>query len=258
MKRILVTLAFLLAVLYSAVAQKDTLPKEEDEMNVDLPDETQETDLVKKGQLQLETAVLYNTYREEKASLIGQGLLRYGVSRFLEVRLLAEDGRQRDTYITSTVQSTYPLAAGAKVRLLKDKKGLPDMALVSYVKLPFTSHTKVQQRYWSPIFLVAFQNEWGEKWKLEYNAGIQQEAYGTSWAWLGNVSLHYKLLKPLELSVEYFAQYQPKESPQHNIGGGLVYELGKSVTIYATVGSTIFYSGRNHFVSTGIAVRLPE
>ncbi len=227
-------------------------------MNVDLPDETEETDLVKKGQWQFETAVLYNAYKKEKSSHIGQGMVRYGVSHNLELRLLVEDGKQRDTYLTSTVQSTYPLAASVKVLLLEDKKGLPDIALVSYLKLPFTSRTKAQQRYWSPIFLAAFQNKWGTKWKLEYNAGIQQEAYSTSWAWLGNASLHYKLAEPLELFAEYYAQYQSKESPQHNIGGGLAYEWGKYVEIYASAGSTVFYEEANHFISTGIAVRLPE
>ena len=258
MKQILGTFAIVFILVSTANAQKDTIKKGDDEMNVDLPDETEETDLVKKGQWQLETSVLYNTYKTDKASLIGQALLRYGVSQALELRLLVEDGRQRDTYITSTVQSTYPLAASAKVLLLKDKRGLPDIAFISYLKLPFTSRTKEQQNYWSPIFLLAFQNEWDNKWKLEYNVGAQQEAYSTSWAALGNIALHYKIIDPLEVSAEYYAQYQPGEAPQHNIGAGLAYEWSKHIEIYASAGTTIFYNEANHFINAGIAVRLPE
>lgn len=259
MKHVLLTVVPLLFILLSTMAQNEPPgKKEDDEISVDLPDETEETVLVKKGQWQFETSVLYNTYKKEKASLVGQGLIRYGLSHAVELRLLVEDGRQRDTYITSTVQSTYPLAASAKVLVLKDVKGLPDISLVSYLKLPFTSRTKEQQRYWSPLFLAAFQNKLSSKWKLEYNAGIQQEAYGTAWAWLANGSLHYKITDPLEVNIEYYAQYQVNELPQHNLGAGIAYQLGKYVEVYVSAGSTIFYSEANHFINTGVAVRLPE
>jgi len=224
-------------------------------MNVDMPDETVETDVVEKGQFQLESAFLYNRFKEKPNAKIGQLLLRYGVTKRVELRLLAEDGQERDRYMEETVQSNYPLALGAKVVLLKDHEWLPDITLASLVKLPFTSRSKDQSAYWSPVFLLAFQNKLSEKWKLEYNAGIQQEVYSADWVWLANGSLHYKIVDPLEAFVEYYAQYKAGELPQHNVGGGFAYQLGNQVEFYVSGGSTVNYDEYNYFFSGGIAFR---
>ena len=227
-------------------------------MNVDLPDETEETDLVGKGELQIETAFLFNSYKDSKKSFIGQGMIRYGLSHRLEVRMSVEDGKNRDRYINETVQSTYPLAASAKASIIKDINGLPDITLVGYIKLPFTSKTKEQTRYWSPLILAAFQNKLSEKWKLEYNWGIQQEAYSANWVWTGNVSLHYKIVKPLEVFTEYYAQYDKGSPPQHNVGGGLAYQINKALEVYVAGGSTVHYEESNYFMNGGLAVRFAK
>lgn len=250
------------ALPYTATAQHEQQAPPQKavltEMNVDMPDETVETDLVEPGQLQAEAAFLYNRFRQASHARIGQLLLRYGVSKRLELRALAEDGCQRDRYMEETVQSTYPLAIGAKLVLLKDHGPLlPDLTLVATLKLPFTSRSGEQAAYWSPIFLLAFQNKLGENWKLEYNAGLQQEAYSTDWLWLANASLHRKIAKPLEVFAEYYAQYAPGEAPQHNLGGGLAWQLSNHTEVYVSGGSTIDYAEHNHFFSGGIAFRLP-
>lgn len=220
-----------------------------------MPDETEETKLIDKGQWQLETAILFNGYEQNNTSVIGQALLRYGLADKAELRIIAEDGKNRDQYMEETVQSTSPLALGTKVSLVKDHKVLPDITLVAYVKLPFTSRTAEQKKYWSPILLAAFQNKFGEKWTLEYNAGLQQEAFSADWYWLANVSLHYKIADPLEVFTEYFAQYRAGEDPQNNLGGGIAYQLGQHIELYAAGGRTVNYQPYNYFASTGIAFR---
>ncbi len=227
------------------------------EMNIDMPDETQEPDLVGKGIMQIETAYLHNFYKEGKRSAIGQGLFRYGLSDYVELRLLVEAGSQLVRYMEETVQSTYPAAASAKIRLLKDRKNLPDISLISYLQLPVYKVSKDKKAYWSPIFIFAFQNEFGEKWKLEYNVGVQQQAYSTQWAWIGNTSVHYKLVEQLEVFAEYFAQYQNKENPQHNLGGGLAYQLNNYLELFAMAGGTVNYEQSNHYINGGVAFRLP-
>ncbi len=226
-------------------------------MNVDMPDETEETDLVDVGELQLETAFLHNGYDTGMASNIGQLMLRYGIAQRIELRLLIEDGRQRDRYVEETVQSTSPLAIGTKVSILKDHSWLPDMTFVGYLKLPITSRTNQQKPYWSPILLMAFQHKFGEKWKFEYNLGVQQEAFSTKWNYIGNGSLHYKIADPLEVFIEYYAQFKNGEEPDHNLGGGLAYQIGQSVELYLSSGTRIISSERNHFYAGGVAFRLP-
>lgn len=245
-----------LSVAFSANAQTERKPAARKEMDVDLPDETEETTIIDAGEWQLETSVLHNRYNDGPSSTIGQLMLRHGVSERLEVRLLVEDGRQRDRYMEETVQSTYPLAASAKFVVLKDQKILPDITLVGYLKLPLTGRSRDQNAYWSPILLAAFQHQWGgDRWKLEYNGGAQQEAYSAAWVGLANASLHYKIVESVEVFGEYFAQFQPGEDPQHNVGGGIAWQCGAHVEIYAAAGSSIDTDRWNRFANAGIAFR---
>ncbi len=254
---VLFSLSVLLAKQSFSQQQAYTTKKEELEMNVDLPEQTEGTELVNKGKWQLGTGLLYNRYQQNSGSVIGRALLRYGLSKRLELRLLVEDGKERDTYIEETVQSIYPLAASVKISLLKDVKGLPDITLITYLKLPFTSHSSEQKAYWSPTFIIAFENKLSNKWKIVYNAGAKQDAYGTEWQALGNVALHYKLTKKLEIAAEYYAAYEPGENPSHNVGGNISYQAGENITIYINSGGTVFYEEQNHFFETGFAFRLP-
>ncbi len=227
------------------------------EMNVDMPDETQETDVIDKRQWQVEMAYLHNNYKEGKRSSIGQALVRYGVSSHFEMRVLVEAGRELRNYIEQTVQSTYPVALSAKLVVLKDHQNLPDIALISYLQIPFNPKNTDKKVYWSPIFIVALQHEFDEKWKLDYNTGVQQEAYSTEWAWIANTSLHYKVLDQLELFTEYFAQYQHLQNPQHNIGGGMAYQVNNYLQCFFMAGGTVNYAEANHYFNGGIAIRRP-
>lgn len=227
------------------------------EMKVDLPDETEAASLVDKGSVQLETALLLNRYHQESPSVIGQVLLRVGLSDRVELRALLEEGKNRDTYFDQTVQSTTPLGIGSKISLIKDHKWLPDMTFVGQLCLPVTSKSSRQHEHWSPILLMAFENKLSPKWELEYNAGGQQEIFSSQWVWLANGSLHYHVSEPLEVFLEYYAQYGVGKSGHNNIGGGLTYQLGNDVQVYLSAGSSVGYNEPNQFAAGGIAFRLP-
>lgn len=248
----------ILLISFSFVLNAQTTSVPLKEINADLPDETEETDLLDKGQLQVETAFLYNHFFSDASPKIVQSLIRYGLFNYLEARLLIEDGYARDKYLEETVQSTAPLALSTKISLLKDHSILPNITLVGYLKLPFTSRTGEQLPYWAPNVSLAFQHKFGDKWKLEYNVGGQQEVYSTDWVEFFNASIHYKVADRLELFTEYYGQYQTSEDPQHNVGFGAFYQINNYLGFYAVSGSTIQYKPHNYFVSGGIVVRLLE
>ncbi|GAB3428045.1 transporter [Niabella aquatica] len=248
----LITCLFLLTVTACAQSEKSSnIP-----MNADLPDETEEIALIDKGMFQVETAVLVNHYQDDASSVLGQLLVRYGLSDKVELRAILEDGKNRDAYFKNTVQATLPLGVGTKISLLKDHTWLPDMTFIGYLSLPFTSRSSLEQQHWSPILLMAFENKFSEKWKLEYNGGGQQEVFSDNWVWLANGSLHYKISNPLELFLEYFAQYPTGQQGHNNIGGGLTYELGHNTQIYLSGGSSVGYQEPNQFAAAGIAFRI--
>jgi hypothetical protein len=113
------------------------------EMNTDRPDQTDETHLVDKGQLQLETGFLYNNFDTGHSAWISRTLIRYGISKKWEAGILVEQGSERNRYLQETVQSTYPLALRVKASIIQNHTWLPDITLIGYLQLPYTSmHTK--------------------------------------------------------------------------------------------------------------------
>lgn len=110
-------------------------------IKTDRPDQTDGTEIIGKGKLQVETELYYNWFKEGRAAIISSTLIRHGVTKNIELRLLAEDGRERDRFIEETAQGLYPLAMGTKIAIIQNKKSIPDVSLINYIKLPFTSKT---------------------------------------------------------------------------------------------------------------------
>lgn len=251
MKQIILLIALLFTVHVGFTQKKE----KKDEMYVDMPDESEETNVLKKREWQFEPSFIFNKYKDGQHSSISQLLVRYGAGRRVELRLLSEQGSHLHRYMEETVQSTYPLAIGPKILLMEGEKLKPSIAFVSYLNIPVTTHGKSKDHL-TPLFLAAFQNEFSEKFKIEYNGGIQQGAFSQEWSELVNASVHYKLLDPLEVFFEFFAQYQHHTSPQNNVGGGLAYQFAKNLELYVAGGTTVRQSEYNRFIAGGLAVRI--
>jgi hypothetical protein len=198
---------FLCLLVTTARAQNDN------KMHTDWPDQSEDVHAMKPGELQLETGFSLTRFSSGEDAAIGHELIRYGFIKQLELRLVVEDGKHRDRYMEETSQSIYPLAASVKYSLIDDHQWLPDITLVGYLKLPFTSRSKEQKAYWSPAFVAAFENNLAEKLKLEYNAGIRQEAYSKEHLWMSTTGFMYDITDKLEVFIEHFAQYQSSKQP---------------------------------------------
>jgi hypothetical protein len=183
-------------------------------------------------------------------------MLRYGISKKIEVGLLIEQGRERNRYIEETVQSTYPLAVRIKAAVLENHNWLPGITLIAYMQLPYTSlQTKGGWRR-SPSLMAAFLNEAGTKWKIEYNAGFQQEAFNTDINWLVNGSIHYKATEKVELFTGYFSQFVAHKAPFHNADAGVSYKIKDNIQIDLAAGSSILYEEPNKFITLGFSIAI--
>lgn len=247
-----------IAVIMIMLLQSSRIFAQDEKMHTDWPDQSEDVQVMRPGQVQFESGLLYNNFEEGENAFIAHELIRFGVIKKLELRLLIEDGKQRDRYIEETSQSVYPMSLSAKYSLLADHEWLPDITLVGYLKLPFTSRTSDQKAYWSPAFVAAFEKELTKKLKLEYNAGIRQNAYDKDYAWIGTAGLLYDIAPKWEVFAEYFAQYQDGEAPQHNIDTGLLFDIRKNLQLDLAVGTTIFYDEPNRFMSIGFCYRVGQ
>lgn len=258
LQRVLVSLCAVLITISISYAQAAKSPVR-DTINADRPDQTESPHTVPKGCFQLEAGFFVNPFDSSggRTPLIGMGVLRYGLLKHLELRLMAEDGRERDRYLEATTQGVFPLAAGAKVLLLERERGIvPQIALLGWMKLPFTSRSDEQRSYWSPQLMLAFENKVGELLEIEYNAGAKQEAYGHHWQGMGSVSVHATITDKFKIFAEYFAQYQPDKDPMQNIDFGLIWLVMPGLQLDASAGRSFSAPAEasNRFASIGCSV----
>ena len=262
MLRLLFITSLLLLPLF-AKAQEQLLPNPPpDTINADRPDQTESPHIVPVGSLQAEGGITLNPFDSaggQPAPLVGMLVLRYGLGQRLEVRAMIEDGRGRDRFLDETTQGVFPLAVGSKLLLYESERGpIPQVALLAWLKLPFTSRTAQQKAYWSPQVLMAFENKIGERIEIEYNAGAKQEVYGPRWQGMGSASVHLEITDRLKLFAEYFGQYQPGEVPMHNADGGLMFLVTPVVQVDVSAGRTLgaAWGAANSFVMVGASARL--
>ena len=244
-------LCLLCLVTGFAMSQSDNKLKK---INSDLPDETEGTEILNKNEWQFETSYLRASFPSGPQPRIIQGLLRYGLFEKAELRLLVEDGENRDRYIEETVESTYPLALSTKIKLLEKHPFLPDITLVGYLKLPYTSHSTEQTNYWSPIAALTFKNDIGEKWNVEYTAGMQQEAFSSEWVTSSSASVHYQILERWEVFGEYYGQYKAGEDAMHNAGLGTFFQFNDHFGMYTVGGKSFSSEPANSFLSIGLTI----
>jgi outer membrane putative beta-barrel porin/alpha-amylase len=229
---------------------------QDDEMNADRPDQTEEVHLVPKKRFMVESGFISTRFDSGRNALIVRTMLRYGITKGVEIGLLTEQGRERNRYIEETVQSTYPVAARLKVALLEKHKWLPDITLVSYVQLPFGKNDEGKNARGSISALLAFMHELSDKWRFEYNAGFQQEAFDHKFGWQVYTSLHYKLTEKLESFVGSYSQFERDQHPFHNMDAGLAYKIKEHFQVDIAGGTSINYHEQNEFLTVGFAVML--
>ncbi|MBW8684679.1 transporter [Chitinophaga rhizophila] len=231
-----------------------TFARAQDKINTDRPDQTDGATVIDPKSIQFETEFYYNKFSTGEKALISSSLLRYGLTKKVEARLLVEQGQERDLFISETTQGQYPLALSTKIAVLKDKRNLPDIALIGYLHLPLTSH-KGNYGYWSPSATLVIEKEF-DKLTATANGTYKQEAFEKEWIWQVSGDLKYELSERISVFGEYFAQYAPGDSPLHNADGGILYHITPDWVVYLAMGHTLFTKESNYFGNAGLAFRI--
>jgi len=239
-------LLLLLLLPISVIAQE--------KISTEQPDQSYGADVLEKKEFQFETSVYYNSIKENPNPVISTTLLRYGLFKNVEIRLLAEQGDYRDVYISETAHSTYPLAFGTKIALVKEQKYVPGIAIVAYLALPFTNFDH-QNSQWSPGFVAAFDKHLSD-FTLTLNGGIKEEAFEHKWEYMYTTDLKYEVSEKVQVFAEYFGQYEKQEDPVHNMDSGVMLLLNKKCQIHLAGGMSVAHHPSYYFVNSGIAFKL--
>lgn len=221
------------------------------ELNTDRPDQSDGASIVKKGKVQLESSFSYTAIGKTDHPVILSNLVRLGMSKRLELRLLVEQGYKRNIFIDETAHSQYPLAAGFKVALIEENEKAPGVSVIGAVQLPFTNSS--QPKLWSPMLAVITEKKWSPV-TITVNVGTRQEAFSHEWALQATTDVKYELTNKWQIFGEYFAQYGAAP-PFHNIDAGILFHPAKYWMLFSSVGEAIHHSPHIFFISSGFAIQ---
>lgn len=243
--------AILIRVTMLCLIASQLHAQSQNKINTDRPDQSDGAQVLDPRKLQFETEFYYNHFTSGKPALISSSLLRYGLVRNIEARLLVEQGQERDKFISKTTQGLYPLAISTKASILKDRKILPDISIIAYLHIPVTGATE-NKGYWSPLFTAVLEKEFGRVTATS-NISFKQEAYESKWIWQASGELKYEVSEKVSLFGEYFAQYDKEEPPLHNLDGGILYYINPGLMVHLAFGHTVFSPEHNYFINSGLA-----
>lgn len=229
---------------------------QDDKINSDRPDQTEGTHVMKPKEVQIEADFYYNYFENDKSALISSNLIRLGVLKQAEFRVVVEEGRQRDAFIEST-QGVYPLSAGTKVKLIDEHAWIPNISGLAYVQLPFTSKTGENKMLWSPAFVLASEYDIA-KLSIDVNVGIKWGAFEPQKSLMTSASFRYEWSEKLQSYVEYYGQFAREEHPMHNSDVGVMYLFTNQFQGSVSFGTSLYAEEYNGFVLVGTAFKLAK
>jgi hypothetical protein len=224
-------------------------------INTDRPDQSDGTHIVEKKHLQIETGVQFSKLDKNTSSFDNETLIRYGVTRRFEVRLLNEYSSIRDS---NSIAGFQPLTVSFKNQLCNQHGLLPKITLVSYFRLPITLSKAFKADHFGYTFTIAARYKLSDKLKLYSNFGVTQDQETTDINYPGTFEVNYNLTDRLSAYAEYYGNYAAHTNAENGLDAGFIYTIKNNFAVDLAFGSSTMVLSSNRFVSVGTSLRLPR
>lgn len=253
LKYLLQTL-FLLPVI--AFAQSD-------EMETDRPSESFTPGIVLKKHLQVEAGFRKehdnNDGERSNEYLYPSALLKYGVSKKLELRMLIEE--EADYSYTpekhKTAGGLKPVKIGVKYNLF-DKKGvLPKTSVIARADIPKFASSDFKADFVAPLFRLAMENSLTKKLSLVYNIGEEWEEDDVHGEFFYSISPQLEITDKCKIFAEVFGNVSKQQSAKNTFDAGLLYQVTPNLQFDIFGGAALSESASDNFIEAGISFRLP-
>ncbi len=230
-----------------------TTARSQDMINTDRPDQSDGTHTLRKKQLQVETGLQYSKLDENTRGFDNQTLIRYGVNRKFEIRLLNQYSVIQDN---GSIKGLQPLTLSFKNQLWKQHGILPKITIVSYFQLPVTLSTSFPGDHFGYSVVIAGRNEISSKLKLYSNVGIKQDQQSADISFPTALELNDNVSEKLSVFAEYFGSYSSHNNAANGLDAGAIYALKNNIAIDIAVGSSTLKLSKDRFISFGLSFRL--
>jgi hypothetical protein len=224
-------------------------------INTDRPDQSDGTHIVEKNLIQVETGLQYSKFDEVTSGCDNVTLIRFGVTRRFEVRLLNQYSVVKDIISTSGFR---PPTISFKNQICDQKGLLPKITFVSYFHLPITISPAFKGDHLGYTFTLAGRHDLTPKMKIYSNLGINRDQESTDTNYLATLEINYNVTDRFSCFVEYFGNYAANTSSTNGMDIGFIYAFKNNFAVDLAVGSPTMNLTLNKFISFGISARLPR
>lgn len=243
------------------------------ELVTDRPDQSESTQVVEPGRVQLEIGALWSAERDQPADqetfALPTTLIRIGVAERLELRV-GWAGLVRDEVElrrgTLTREGAGDAGLGAKLRLADEQGHRPAMALLAGVSLP-VGDTGIGSERSDPSFRFAASHTLSRRLGLAYNAGIawatetdrRGESHTLS-SYVYTLSAGLALGEKLSGFAELFGEIPGSAAGDtaHSFDSGLTFRLRPNLQLDLAAGVGLTDAAPDWFAGLGVSIRLPD
>lgn len=221
----------------------------------DRPDQTEASSTVPKQSFQIESGLLFqfNGSGSNKASnfTLPTTLFRYGLLKWLEVRLVSEFAieRMKLNGIENKSIGIRDLQIGTKIQLFKKEGNATEVALMSHLVVPSGSSGLTGNSV-GTVNKLCISHSLAERVGLGYNLGYNYLGSGVG-DLTYSLSVAFGITDKLGIYLEPFGSWDNFESVTTNFDGGFTYLIKDNLQFDFSAG--VGLDNRMNYLSTGIS-----
>lgn len=235
------------------------LAQETPDIVTDRPDQTESSEVVAPGSVQIETGALYERDEERRTLSYATTLVRIGIHDELEFRATGEyvHDRYRVADIDYVDQGIGNISVGGKVKFCDEEGIRPQIALIGSLLLPVGSQ-HFKPRDFAPGFRFTLAHSLGESASAGVNIGAEWDGDGGRGTSVYTATVGFDLWENWGAFAEVFGEMNPDYSPVHLFDAGVTFKLAPNLQFDASFAIPITKTGPDHFAGMGVSWRLPR
>ena len=253
-----VRLLFLLILIAAGAKAQESIP----ELITDRPDQTESAEVVPLNALQIETGfVVFN----DKANRVqhtsyayNSTLLRYGILPNFELRLGLEYLGNKTDISSNSISGFGPLYTGFKVKISDEQKGMPAIAILGALTLPFTANEEYKPSEPAANMRLSISHTLSDRISMGYNLGAEWDGETPTPGYFYSIALGIGISDKVGLFAESFGLLGANDKEEHLLDAGVTYLLLPNLQVDISGGIGLSENAADSFVGAGLSFRLPQ
>jgi hypothetical protein len=253
MNRLIVVLLFL-SVVGSAKGQNEA----DFPFSADRPGMAWSADLLSPRKFQFESGFSFERSgrgdNRQDYILFNTSMLRYGVSRHAEIRIIGDVAQQSTP--GNTITGLNPLVLGTKIMVFKGRGLLPKTSVLMHMKIPYTGKKEFRPQRYLPSIYLAFQNKITDRMGLCYNVGVDYNDETDGASEFFGLCFGFNLTERLYSFIETYNYFEMGVAPVNSVDVGFAYQVSDNIQIDLS-GNMNLQNFKQYFaINCGVAWRI--